>query len=176
MNTTLTPAPLLRRMAALVYEGLLMAAVTAVAGLVAGIVATVMHPVPLLARIMVSLIIIAAWWWYCRINWHKKGQTLAMKVWRIRLVSRQGQPAPLPQLRLRFMWACLFVILVPALAYLAFRSSGIAPKPAAATALFWWILPWGFALLNPQRQFLYDYLAGTVLADVPKASTVHQQT
>ena len=35
-------------------------------------------------------------------------------------------------------------------------------------ALIWWILPWGFALLNNERQFLYDYLAGTRLVDMKK--------
>ena len=67
--------------------------------------------------------------------------------------------------------ACVIaLVLIPALAYLALRSAHIAPQTAAAAALFWWILPWGFALLNPQRQFLYDYLAGTILADQPKES------
>lgn len=32
-------------------------------------------------------------------------------------------------------------------------------------ALAWWILPIGFALIHPSRQFLYDYLAGTVLTE-----------
>lgn len=170
MHTILTPAPLKRRLAALVYEGLLLGALTTVAAVVAGIAATALQTMPLLARTAVSLIILATWWWYCKSNWHKKGQTLPMKVWRIRLRNRQGQAPSLPQLRLRFMWACLFLVWIPALAYLGLRGAGIAPKAAAATALFWWILPWGFALLNPQRQFLYDYLAGTVLADQPKAN------
>lgn len=165
MNNLFTPAPFKRRLAALVYEGLLLGAVTAVAALPAGMAATVLQGTPLLAHLTVSLIIVAAWWWYCKSNWHKKGQTLPMKVWHIRLLSRHGQAPLLPQLRLRFMWACLFLVLIPALAYLSLRSSDTAPKPAAVAALLWWILPWGFAFLNPQRQFLYDYLAGTVLAD-----------
>ena len=173
MNNTATPipAPLKRRLAALLYEGLLLGAVTAVAGLAAGVVATALHNFPLLARMSVSLLVLGAWWWYCKSNWRKKGQTLPMKVWRIQLRNQHGQVPPLPQLRLRFMWACLFLVLIPALAYLALRSAHIAPQAAAAAALFWWILPWGFALLNPQRQFLYDYLAGTILADQPKQNS-----
>ncbi len=42
----------------------------------------------------------------------------------------------------------------------------IPPIPAFGAALIWLILPWGFALLNPDRQFLYDFLAGTRLVDL----------
>lgn len=171
MTAPLRPAPLKRRFAALLYEALLLGAVTAVAGLVAGIAATALHGTPLLARLVVSLILLAAWWWYCKSNWRRQGQTLPMRVWHIRLSNRSGGQPPLAQLRLRFIWACLLLVLVPAVAYWGLRSSGIPPKAAAGAALFWWILPWGFAWLNPQRQFLYDYLAGTVLLDVKTAKS-----
>ena len=168
---TLPTAPLKRRLAALVYEALLIGAVTAVAALIAGIIATVLNTLsPLLSSLVVSVWMLAAWWFYFKLNWARQGQTLPMRVWQIGLADDQGRRPPLPQLRLRFMWACLFLVLIPALAYLALRSAHIAPQAAAAAALFWWILPWGFALLNPQRQFLYDYLAGTILADQPKES------
>ena len=73
MNNTATPipAPLKRRLAALLYESLLLGAVTAVAGLAAGVVATALHNFPLLARMAVSLLMLGAWWWYCKSNWRK---------------------------------------------------------------------------------------------------------
>ena len=48
------------------------------------------------------------------------------------------------------------------------RDSPRAPSPRTAfsMALTWWILPWGFAFFNRDRQFLYDYLAGTRLVDL----------
>lgn len=161
----LTPAPLKRRCAALVYESLLLGAVSVVAALVGGVVATVLHSQPLLASSAVSLLFLSAWWAYFWHNWRRQGQTLPMRVWRISLTDRHGRLPPKRQLRLRFAWACVFVVLIPALAYWALRHNGIAPQTAAAAALIWWILPWGFALMNPQRQFLYDYLAGTLLVD-----------
>ena len=67
------------------------------------------------------------------------------------------------------MWACVFVVFVPLLAYVGLRHfGGMPPKAAFGAALIWWILPWGFALLNQERRFLYDYLAGARLVDVKK--------
>ena len=74
-------------------------------------------------------------------------------------------PAP-RQLLYRFLWACVFIVFVPLLVYAACRHFGLTQKNAGCLALFWWILPWGFALFHPRRQFLYDYLAGTELIDL----------
>lgn len=167
---TLPTAPLKRRLAALVYEALLIGAVTAVAALIASIIATVLNTLsPLLSSLVVSVWMLAAWWFYFKLNWARQGQTLPMRVWQIGLADDQGRRPPLPQLRLRFMWACVFVVFVPLLAYVGLRHfGGVPPKAAFGAALIWWILPWGFALLNQERRFLYDYLAGTRLVDVKK--------
>lgn len=157
-----------RRLAALLYEALLIGAVTAIAALVAGMVATVFNPVSaLLSSLAVTLVLLAAWWLYFRLNWMREGQTLPMRVWKIGLADHQNTRPPLPQLRLRFMWACVFIVFVPLLAYLGLRHfSALPPHTAFGMALIWWILPWGFAFLNADRQFLYDYLAGTRLVDL----------
>jgi RDD family protein len=166
--TPLPAAPLKRRFAALVYESLLVGAVTCAAFVPAGIVALFLNRVsPPLSALAVSLVLVYAWWLYFKTNWHKKGQTLAMRVWRIGLADGAGHPPPLALLRLRFIWACVFLVFVPLLAYAALRhGAGVPPKAAFGAALCWWILPWGFALFNADRRFLYDYLAGTRLTDV----------
>ncbi|MDO5639673.1 MAG: RDD family protein [Neisseria sp.] len=167
---TLPPAPLKRRLAALLYEALLIGAVTAVAALLAGIVATVANSIsPLLSSFAVTLILIGAWWLYFKLNWMREGQTLPMRVWKIGLADARDTRPPLPQLRLRFMWACVLVVLVPLLAYIGLRQlPALPPRSAFGMALIWWILPWGFAFFNRDRQFLYDYLAGTRLVDLQK--------
>jgi uncharacterized RDD family membrane protein YckC len=67
----------------------------------------------------------------------RKGQTLAMKTWRIRIESADGgQPNP-KQLWRRYFYACLNLILLGA---------------------GWW-----YALYATDRQFLQDRLAGTRL-------------
>ena len=157
-----------RRLAALLYEALLAGAVSMGGALAAGLAAMLINPVSaLLSSLAITLIMLAVWWLYFKANWYKKGQTLPMQVWKIGLRNTAGERPALPQLRLRFMWACVFIVFVPMLAYAALRHlSGVPPKPAFGVALIWWILPWGFAFLNPDRQFLYDFLAGTRLVDV----------
>ena len=67
--------------------------------------------------------------------WTRKGQTLAMRTWRIRLENREGR-APRPaQALLRYL-----------LCWPSFGLFGIG--------IFW-------AWLDPDRQFLHDRLAGT---------------
>lgn len=177
MSTSIPAASLKRRLAALMYEALLIGAISALAGMIAGVVAMLLNQsgLSILSSPVVTLLLLFAWWLYFKANWHKKGQTLPMQVWKIGLVNAHtsSQPA-LPQLRMRFIWACVFLVFIPMLAYAGLHHNGIAPKTAAGAALLWWILPWGFALLNPDRQFLYDYLAGTRLVDLKTVSTPPQ--
>jgi uncharacterized RDD family membrane protein YckC len=71
-------------------------------------------------------------------SWRRRGQTLAMKTWRLRLVGAAGGRVTLRQALLRYACAWPSLLL-----------GGIG------------IL---YALLDPERQFLHDRLAGTRLA------------
>ena len=64
--STPAPASFRRRLAALCYEALLLAAVTCVAFIPAAAANMVLHTVPLLAETAVALIILAVWWGYFR--------------------------------------------------------------------------------------------------------------
>ena len=169
--TTFPPASFKRRLAALMYELLLAGSVTALASVPAGIAAIFLNSIsPLLSSLVLCLMILACWWYYFKANWYKKGCTLPMQVWKIGLCNQQGVRPPLHQLRTRFIWACVFIVFIPLLAYGGLRYLGhIPPKGAFGAALIWLILPWGFAFLNPDRQFLYDFLAGTRLVDLKAA-------
>lgn len=160
-------APLKRRFAALLYELLLVGAVTVLASFAAGAAAMLLNKFSALASFTAVFILMAAWWIYFKTCWHKKGGTLPMQVWHIGLADLSGA-RPMPnRLLLRFMWACVFLVFIPLLAYAALRHfGGIPPKPAFGAALIWWMLPWGFALFHPDRQFLYDFLSGTRLVDL----------
>lgn len=168
--TTFPTVSLKRRLAALLYEMLLVGAITAMAAIIAGILAIFLNPVStLLSSLVTCILVIGFWWYYFRMNWLKKGQTLAMQTWRIGLANQHGVQPSLHQLRLRFIWACVFVVFIPGLAYAGFRHlMHIPPMTALGAALVWLILPWGFALFHPDRQFLYDFLAGTRLVDLKK--------
>lgn len=167
----LPSAPLKRRFAALIYESLLIAAVTAVAFIPAGLAALFLNKnLPIASTTVVSLILLASWWLYCKLNWFKKRQTLPMQVWHIGLQTANGNPPSLSRLRLRFIWACVFIVFIPLIAYGILHQQGIPPKMAFSMALTWWILPWGFAFFHHDRQFLYDFLAGTRLVDLKQSS------
>ncbi|WP_269768596.1 RDD family protein [Neisseria weixii] len=157
-----------RRLAALMYEMLLVGAVTAIAAILSGILAIFLNPISTyLSSFVTCVLVIGFWWYYFRMNWLQKGQTLAMQTWKIGLANQQNVQPPPHQLRQRFIWACVFVVFIPMLAYAGLRHFlNIPPMPAFGAALFWLILPWGFALMNPDRQFLYDFLAGTRLVDL----------
>jgi len=82
--------------------------------------------------------VLAAYFLWC---WLRGGQTLAMKTWRIRLVAKDGHGRLAPGAAL-LRFACALV-LVPSLI-------GIA-----------------WALVDRDRQFLHDRLAGSLLVPVP---------
>ncbi|ROV55370.1 RDD family protein [Neisseria chenwenguii] len=165
---TFPTVSLKRRLAAMIYELLLVGAVSAIAAILSGIAAIFLNPVsPRLSAFVTCLLMFGFWWYYFRTNWLLKGQTLPMQTWKIGLTDQRGVRPPLHILRLRFIWACVFVVFIPMLAYAGLRHLlNIPPMGAFGAALIWLILPWGFALFNPDRQFLYDFLAGTRLVDL----------
>ena len=163
-------ASLIRRFAALIYESLLIGSVTVLAGIASGIINTVIGRItPTLSPltpILTSVIFVVSWWAYFLLNWQIEGQILAMRVWKIGLTDLSGSRPTVKRLWQRFAWATVFVVFMPLLAYQAAQGVGIHGKLALVLALSGWILPWGFALFSPRRQFLYDYLAGTELVDL----------
>ena len=79
-----TPAPLKRRLTALLYESLLVGAVTMLAGALAGGCTTLMQQfapalLPVSSWLTVGLLL-GAWWLYFRLNWLREKQTLPMRV------------------------------------------------------------------------------------------------
>jgi uncharacterized RDD family membrane protein YckC len=130
-------ASLPRRLASLLYEALLLMALWFVA---AFIVVGLLPEAPRGASkflFQVYLASVAAA--YCLWFWRRGGQTLAMKTWRIRLVDARGQGIGRRQALARFVYAGLGALCLG--------------------AGFLW------ALVDPERQFLHDRLAGTRLVD-----------
>lgn len=127
-------AGLRRRLASMIYEILLLLGVLALAFML-----------PLLALgaifsytpsggvlwVYVFLVLGAYFLWY----WRSGGQTLAMQTWKLRIVNIDGEPISLRQGCIRYVLAWPSVLLF-----------GIG--------ILW-------ALLDRERQFLHDRLAGT---------------
>lgn len=136
---TLPTPGLVRRLASLVYEALLLIALVIVASFPLAPVLQVL-PQPW-SRLLNQGFLLGLIGLYLVWFWRHGGQTLAMKTWRLRLVGKGGGPIGLGQAWLRY-----------GLAVLGLAALGIG---------FLW------ALWDRDRQFLHDRLAGTRLVHLP---------
>jgi uncharacterized RDD family membrane protein YckC len=127
---------MLRRLASMLYEAMLLFAVAFLATwlfqFAAGTLRIEGWRMHLLQLFLLA--VFAAYFLWC---WLRGGQTLAMKTWRIRLVAKNGHGRLAPAAALaRFLYALL---LVP-----------------TTIGIFW-------AMVDRDRQFLHDRLAGSLL-------------
>jgi uncharacterized RDD family membrane protein YckC len=95
-----------RRFAALLYDGLLLVALTIPYGLIVvlihgGAVTEASGPVRWEAFRAGGLALIGA---YYVLNWTRSGQTLGMRAWRLRAVTDSGQPLTVARAVARFLW------------------------------------------------------------------------
>jgi uncharacterized RDD family membrane protein YckC len=99
--------------------------------------------------------------------WSHGGQTLAMKTWRIRLLTHDGKPVPFWRAAVRYVLAWMWFLPGLALAWLLGAKSWMMVLiPSVNVAL------WALAVyLDPDRQFLHDRMAGTRLTTVPSLRT-----
>lgn len=138
--TTLPPAPFLTRIAAMVYESLLVTAVVFVAAL--PFLYLVGNAETGWRHYAFQLYLMGILFAYFSAFWLRSGQTLAMKTWRIRLVQQNGHTLTFRQAALRFALALPGLLL-----------AGLG---------FWW------ALFDRDKQFLHDRIVGTRLVRVPR--------
>lgn len=163
-NASSPPLPetpsLRRRLACLLYESLLCFGVIFFAALVFSAMTNSRHAltnrVPLMAF---SYLVLGA---YFSFFW-RKGQTLAMQTWGIRLISASGQPLSLLRTFWRYTLAWLWVI--PPLAIGPWL--GRSPIETVLGALVWFMAWAGLVVCLPQRQYPHDLLAGTRLVKAP---------
>lgn len=134
-TTCRQPPGIGRRLAAMLYESLLIFALLLLAGFAY---------VPIFGggdapfrKAVFQLYLLIVVMLYFLIFWTRGGQTLPMKTWRIRLVDTNGASVSWSRGLLRFSLATLGLL--------------------CFGAGFLW------ALLDPERQFLHDRLAGTRL-------------
>ena len=160
---------LARRLAAFVYEGVLLFGVTMLTGLLYAGLTQQRHALQgkagLQAFMFVVLGIYFAWFW------SRGGQTVAMQAWNIRLVMADGRPVSQARALMRYLLAWLWFM--PALAT-AFWADLQGPG-AATTLLLAGVLTYAaLTRLRPDRQFWHDAVCGTRLIDwrpAPKAKS-----
>jgi uncharacterized RDD family membrane protein YckC len=140
-DPNLRPCGLIRRLAAMTYDGLLLIALWMIAAAVVVIPAG--HEIEPGAPIFQLYLLVVAWA-YLAICWRHGGQTLGMKAWRIRLLGTQ-QPVG---------WGTTAVRFVVAVASLLGFGIG-----------FIW------SLFHPRHATWHDLASGTYLVVEPKKSS-----
>jgi uncharacterized RDD family membrane protein YckC len=161
------PAGLARRFASLAYEALL---VTAIVFIASFLLAPLVSPgraasnaliVPSATGRIVSFVALfvtlGVYFPWC---WSEGRRTLPMKTWRIALVDRMG--APLSRRTAFVRYAAAWIGPLAAIAAYAL----LAPQGHGALAWPLLGLNWLAALVDPERQFLHDRIAGTRIVTV----------
>jgi uncharacterized RDD family membrane protein YckC len=128
-------ATLARRALSLIYEALLLTALLLAGSLPVVMLTHGMDASP--ARVLLQIYLVVLTGVYFAWQWQRGGRTLAMKTWRLRLVTRDDAP-----LTWRHAWKRYFLALAGTLAL------GIG---------FLW------ALVDREKLFLHDRLAGTLI-------------
>lgn len=149
-TTTVTArgAGLLRQLAAMAYDSLLVVALWFAVGalvllLSGGRLSAPDRPAWLLVLFQCSLVLTT--WLFFAWFWTHGGQTLGMRAWRLKLIGEHGEPVRWPQTVVRFVAAILSAA-VFGLGYL-------------------------WALVDPERRRWHDRLSGTRLVLVPKSGS-----
>ncbi|WP_233272692.1 RDD family protein [Paraburkholderia acidisoli] len=145
-----------RRLAALLYESVLLFGVIFAAGLAFSLVFQQRNGYTH-HNLMAAWIVLVAGAYFVGF-WHKGGQTLPMKTWRLRVVSaHDGAPPSVARAIARYLAAWLW-FLPP----LALHTLFDLPIPRTLVLEAVWFALWaGSARFAPGRQFPHDRLAGT---------------
>jgi uncharacterized RDD family membrane protein YckC len=146
-----------RRMAAFVYEGVVLFGVVFIAGYLFAALTQQRHALEKQTALQIFLFIVLGIYfvWF----WSRGGQTVAMRAWHVRLLTASGQPVSQRRALVRYLLAYLWFLPALLAAWLA-QLKG---------AQVWILLVVGVvayaltALLHPRRQFWHDALCGTEL-------------
>ena len=162
---------ILRRVAAIPYESLLLLALLLIASFpLAGLKGYTLSGVPHFIYQLYLLLITASYFGWL---WTHGGQTLPMKTWRFKVMNRSGAPLTIANALKRFFVAMVFF--GPSAAGLVLL---FFPARVNLTITMWMFLPmvatiW-WAKFDPERQFLHDRLSGTMLVNVLTEVTAKQ--
>jgi len=168
-NEACTPATLIapslrRRMACWLYEGLLLFGVVFISGYLFSTLTQTRHALDNRHAMQAFLVLVLAVYF----GWFgHKGQTLAMKTWRIRLVDTSGQPLTYTRALARYLLS--WVWFLPPLAILApFELSG----GEVLVLCVGWIATWAItSRFQREQQFWHDVWAGTRLVHYDPLAT-----
>jgi uncharacterized RDD family membrane protein YckC len=155
---TLPTPGLVRRMAAFVYEGVLLFGVVSIAGYLYATLTQQRHALQGQTGLQAFVFVVLGV--YFVTFWSRGGQTVAQRAWHIRVVGNDG--APIGQTRALARYLASWVWFLPALASAHF--AGLRSGLEIFTLLTVGVVAYALlALVHPQRQFWHDALCGTRL-------------
>ncbi|MCW7541496.1 RDD family protein [Aquabacterium sp. A7-Y] len=153
------PSPQLRRrLACFVYEGVLLFGVVMLGGLLFSPLVQQRHALQMRHELQAFMFVLLGLYfvWF----WSHGGQTLAMKTWHIRLLTRAGEPVGTLRALARFLASWVwFLPSTAAVALLGWQGKGQVFGLMAG----WVLLYAALSLLHPRRQYWHDALCGTEL-------------
>lgn len=149
-----------RRLAAFIYEGVLLFGVVMLVGFVFAVAVDQKHALAhrqgLQASLFLALSTYFIWFWV------RGGQTLAMKTWHVRVVRQDGLPLSLTQAGVRYVMSWLWLLPPLGLSWLAqWHTSGEISSLLAV----WFIFYTGLTWLLPRHQALHDVICRTCIID-----------
>jgi uncharacterized RDD family membrane protein YckC len=145
-----------RRLASLLYEGLLLFGIGLISGVIGAALFAVTKQQHFRALLAINFLVYAVYFTW---QWSVRGQTLAMTSWSIRVVTSEGDPLSRARALARFGMACLWV--APAWALSMWNGwHGWQALGATAVGICAYA---ALAAIMPGRQFLHDMACGTRL-------------
>jgi uncharacterized RDD family membrane protein YckC len=150
-----------RRMACFCYEALLLFGLALIPGVLGAVfVAQTGQQHVLQSESALRMFALVVYGIYFVGLWSKRGQTLAMQTWRIRVVTAAGQRLSQGRALARYVACCIAWLGVPSATASAF---GWSPRTTLVAVAAWLVIYPLLALFAPGRQFWHDRLCGTRL-------------
>ena len=161
----LTPLPapsLRRRMACLIYEGMILFGLGLIPGAVgAFFVALTVQSHRLQSETALRVFAFVVYGIYFTHFWSRRGQTLPMQTWHIRVVTITGAKLSQQRALARYLVSCLWFAPAALTAALNHWTRWDALAAVAVGVVGYALL----ALLHPQHQYWHDAICGTQLVD-----------
>ena len=153
----LPAAPLKNRLLCMVYEAMLLFGVVFIAGWLFSTLLQQRHALAMRhAQQLWQFFVLGLYFgWF----WTHGGQTLAMKTWRVRVVTRDGRQLSWPRAWFRYALAWLWFLPGLALAWALDAHGAMLLLLPLLNAVLWALT----SRMDQDRQFLHDRIAGTRL-------------
>ncbi len=171
-----TPRPVIAspsvRLAALVYDGLLVLALMVLVGAILVILGTSaqtsaagqagkLSEAYRYGVIFPSFVLVT--WWFYGLFWKRTGQTLGMQTWRLKTMRPDGYLLDWRLSALRCACACLLPVVCALMGYLVQRT----PNAMMMSFILGFLFNYLFALVNRRGLAVHDLLSGTVTVRLP---------